>query len=71
MYIASEHAQSLEVDPTGADSRVIDQKSNHVLSYLAECQKKVQQIKSCYVYGIMSVECFVVCSITRFTSKDS
>ena len=71
MYIAAEHAQFLDVDPTGADSRVIDEISHYLLGYLAECQKKVQQTKSCCAYGIMSVECFLVCSITRLTSKDS
>ena len=40
MYIAAEHAQFLDVDPTGADSRVIDEISHHVLVYLADCQKK-------------------------------
>ena len=40
MYIAAEHAQFLDVDPTGADSRVIDEISHHVLGYLADCQKR-------------------------------
>ena len=40
MYIAVEHAQFLDVDPTGANSRVIDEISHHVLGYLADCQKK-------------------------------
>ena len=40
MYIAAEHAQFLDVDPTGANSRVIDEISHHVLVYLADCLKK-------------------------------
>jgi len=55
MYIAAEHAQFLDVDPTGTDSRVINEISHHLLGYLAECQKKVQQTKSCCACGIMSV----------------
>jgi hypothetical protein len=40
MYIAAEHAQFLDIDPTGANSRVIDEISHHVLVYLADCLKK-------------------------------
>ena len=40
MYISAEHARFLDIDPTGADMKNIQEMSKDILVYFADCYKK-------------------------------